>query len=466
MPFIGRKDELALLEDCYASPRAQLFILYGRRRVGKTELLREFIMGKEHVFCSAKEAPSEAQLASFSKEMFSAGAPAGRYLSSYQSWEQAFEDIPNLPFAGKKLVVIDEFPYLARSNSSVPSILQNAWDALLSRKDVMVILCGSSMSFIEKEVLSEKSPLYGRATAILKLLPLPYRDAAAFFPNWSLEDKAAAHCILGGIPHYLLQFDPQRSLADNIRAQILRRGAPLYSEVEFLMRQEFRETATYNAVVQAVALGATQLNDIAQKTMLPAKSLSTYIKNLIEVGILQREFPVGVGLQEQGKPQRGLYRICDNFFRFWYAYVYGNHSALEIGDAAGVWEHDVAPTLNAFCATPFEDMCRTWTLHANANGMLPIRCSDVGRWWNDSTEIDVLGLSKGGKKAVAGECRFKNSEVDSRVLAKLQAKAGSLNAEVALWCLFSRGGFTEALRKRCAGREDIRLLGLEELYQQ
>lgn len=198
--------------------------------------------------------------------------------------------------------------------------------------------------------------------------------------------------------------------------------------------------------------------------MLSAKSLSTYIKNLMEVGILEREFPAGTGLQEQGKPQRGLYRVCDNFFRFWYAYVYGNHSALEIGDVAGVWEHDVEPALNSFCATPFEDMCRTWVLHANASGLLPIRCSSVGRWWNASTEIDVLGLTKAGKEAVAGECKFKNSQVDSRVLAKLQAKGEGLKAKVMLWCLFSRGGFTEELRQRCAATEDVRLVGLEELY--
>lgn len=464
MPFIGRRDELAFLEDCYASRKAQFVILYGRRRVGKTELLREFVAGKEHVFCSAKEAPSEAQLLSFSREMFSAGAPAGRYLSGYQSWEQAFEDIANLPFQGKKLVIIDEFPYIARSNPAVPSVIQNTWDALLSRQDVMVILCGSSMSFIEKEVLSEKSPLYGRTTGILKLLPLPYKDAAEFFPNWSLEDKATAHCILGGIPHYLLQFDPDESLTNNICRHILRRGASLYSEVEFLMRQEFRETSTYNAVVQAVALGATQLNDIAQKTMLPAKGLSTYIKNLIEVGLLEREFPAGIGLQEQGKPQRGLYRVCDNFFRFWYAYVYGNHSALEIGDVAGVWQHDIEPTLNSFCATPYEDMCRAWTLRANAAGALPIRCSCVGRWWDASDEIDVLGLDKGSRHALAGECKFKNSKVDERVLAKLQGKCTKLKADVVQWHLFSRGGFTEGLIERAGSDGSVRLIGLEELY--
>ncbi len=466
MEFIGRKREIAFLEDCYTSSDAQLVVLYGRRRVGKTELLRKFCEGKQHLFTSAKEAPAQAQLESFSQQMFAAGAPAGRYIDAYQSWEAALMDVADLPFAGKKLLIIDEFPYLVKADSSLPSVLQNLWDSTLKDANVMIVLCGSAMSFIEKEILSEKNPLYGRATGILKLEPLSFWEAGEFFPKYSLEDKVIAFCILGGIPHYLLQFDPGLSIEDNVKRYILRRGCALYSEVEFLMRQEFRETATYNSIVQAVALGATQLNEIAQKSMIPAQKASVYIKNLIETGILKREFCAGAGMQERSKGHRGLYRVCDSFFRFWYSYVFTNLSMLEMSDVDGVWEHDIAPTLNDFCAVPFEDMCRAWMLRANVDGELPFRAVEVGRWWSSDKEIDVLALDKGDKHALIGECKFRNKQTGIAVYEGLNAKASKFTPQIDACYLFSKAGFDKALSNRAAGSDDpkIELVGLEELY--
>lgn len=463
MRFIGRKRELELLEDCFASDHAELVVLYGRRRVGKTELLRRFCEGKQYVFAAAKEAPARNQLAAFSQLVFVAGAPAGKYIDSYQSWEDALRDVAELPHAGKKLLVIDEFPYLVRSDSSLPSVIQNLWDAELKDQDVMIVLCGSSMSFMEKEVLSEKNPLYGRASAVVKLNPLSYLEAAEFFPEYSFEDKALAYCILGGIPHYLLQFDSGKPIEDNVKHAVLRRGCALYSEVEFLMRQEFRETAVYNSIVQAVALGATQLNEIAQKAMIDAQKASVYIKNLIEVGILEREFSAGAGLQERAKGHRGLYRVCDNFFRFWYAYVFTNLSMLEMSDVDGVWEHDIAPTLNDFCAAPFENMCRSWMLKTNVAGELPIRAAEVGRWWSASGEIDVLALDKGNKRALAGECKFKNSSVDVKTFESLRGKAALLKTDVERFYLFSKSGFSDRLAAR-ATEDDLELVDMEKLY--
>lgn len=463
MEFVGRKSELAFLEDCYADHRAQLVILYGRRRVGKTELLRRFCTGRPHVFSASNEAPAQSQLASFSQQMFAAGAPAGRYLSSYASWEDALADIPELPFEGRRLVVIDEFPYLVKSDPSLPSVLQNAWDACLKDRDVMIVLCGSAMSFMEHELLAEKNPLYGRATGILKLEPMPYRDTARFFPGYSPEEHVLAYAVLGGTPHYLAQFDPDAGLEDNIKRTILRRGSALYNEVEFLMRQELRETAVYNSIVQAVALGATQLNEIAQKTMIPAQKASVYIRNLIEMGVLKREFPVGAGLQERAKAQRGLYRVADNFFRFWYAYVFSNQSALEMLDVDGVWEHGVEPSLNEFAAVPFEDICRAWMFERNRAGDLPVYCTDIGRWWRGGDEIDVLGIDKRGGQAVAGECKFRNAPVDMRVLHALEKKVEGLPLEVEQLLLFSKNGFDDAVVERASHDERLRLVGLEEL---
>lgn len=463
--FIGRHEELSLLEDAYQSPRAQFVFVYGRRRVGKTELLNEFRKNKPCVFLAAKESSAPIQLSSFSQQMFAAGAPAGKYLDSYRSWSDAFEDIAQLPFTEKKLVIIDEFPYLARADASLPSALQHAWDHVLSRHNIMLVLCGSSMSFIEKEILSEKNPLYGRATALMKLQPLPYWDAARFFPHYSPQEQIIAHAILGGIPHYILQFDPDRSIEENVKTCILRSGSALYSEPEFLMRQEFRETAIYNSIVQAVALGATQLNEISQKTMLEASKLSAYLRNLIEVGILEREFPVGIGLQERTKGRRGLYRICDNFFRFWYAFVFSHASALDAHDTEGVWRNIIHPALNHFTATPFEDLCRAWLWRQNAQGKLPFYCTEIGRWWN-GREIDVMAVDAGMRHALLGECKFRSSPVNSDVLKKLQQKGSDLKPAIEGYYLFSQSGFTLGLQERASSLSTVYLVSCDALYEQ
>lgn len=239
--FIGRKAELDFLNSKYNESGGQLVVLYGRRRVGKTEALREFSKDKEHVFYSCRECSDEKQLKSFSSRMLKSDMPIAKYVKSFADWMQAFSTITELSGSGKKLLIIDEFPYMAKNNKSIPSILQNLWDETLRHENIMLVLCGSSMSFIENELLSEKNPLYGRATGIFKMQKMGFYDAIQFFPNYSYEDKILAYSILGGVPHYLKQFDDKKTLGKNIKEKILTRGSILYSEIEFLMHQEFRQ---------------------------------------------------------------------------------------------------------------------------------------------------------------------------------------------------------------------------------
>ncbi|KAB5607414.1 ATP-binding protein [Bifidobacterium jacchi] len=465
MTFIGRTRELEFLESCYADKKAQLVFLYGRRRVGKTETLSKFAAGKQCVFFAAQASTKEEQLASFSRQMFEAGAPAGRYISQYADWQSALQDIDSLPFGdARKLVVFDEFPYLVKSDPSLPSVLQNLWDHTLRHGNVMIVICGSAMSFIEKELLSQKAPLYGRATGILKLEPMTYREAAEFLPRYSAEDRILAYSVLGGIPHYLAQFDPDENLETNIRQRILTKGAALYSETEFLMRQEFREIAVYNAIIQAVAMGATQLSDIANRVMLSAQKTSVYIGNLVEVGILEREFPVGSKMVERSKGMRGLYRVIDGFFRFWYAFVFPNRSDLDMGDVSGVWTHDIQPMLHDFAATPYERICAQW-LHAESiAGRLPFRAADIGRWWNGRDEIDVVATSRNSDQLILGECKFRNKQVDTAILRTLQGKAGPFAAHDIYYYLFALNGFEPALRQLAGIDAHVVLVSGENLY--
>ena len=223
--FIGREAELKFLQDKYTEERGQLIVLYGRRRVGKTETLREFCKDKPHVFFSCTQTTDLVQLRNFSSRMFKENIPAKNYISEFADWEKAFRAVLDLPYGNqKKLLVIDEFPYMCRGNKSIPSILQNLWDAELRDSNVMIILCGSAMSFIEKELLSEKNPLYGRATGIYKMKEMGFYDAIKFFPEYSDRDKVLTYAVLGGIPHYLRQWNPKLSVDENIKRNILTKG--------------------------------------------------------------------------------------------------------------------------------------------------------------------------------------------------------------------------------------------------
>ena len=464
--FIGRTEELQFLEDRYTAKGGQLVVLYGRRRIGKTETLRQFCKGKPHVFYACTESPDKQQLTAFSERMLQKELPAAQYIKRFANWEQALGSVSELPGEEKKLLVIDEFPYMVKGNNSIPSILQNLWDEKLRNDNVMIVLCGSAISFIEKEVLAEKNPLYGRATGILKMNEMGFYDAIQFVPDYSPLDKIATYAVLGGIPHYLKQFDDSLSLGENIWRNILSRGSILYSEVEFLMRQELRETATYNAIIEAVAMGNSKLNDIHQKTQIEKSTLSSYLRNLIDLSILSREFPVADGVKVRANVQRGLYQVTDNFFRFWYAFVFPNLSELEAGDAEGIWHYVVKPELDRYTSHIFEDVCRQYLRRQNRENTLPFRFTTIGRWWNKTDELDIMATDRAKANFLLGECKYKNSAVDLSDLTKMQEKFKPKpeNAQVYYW-LFSKSGFTDGVMRAAAERVEIHLMTAEQLIE-
>lgn len=460
--FIGRKEELHFLEERYQASTAQLIVLYGRRRIGKTETLRHFCENKPHVFYSCTECTNELQLQAFSERMLKTGMPVRQYINTFSSWEQAFRSTLELPGNQKKLLIIDEFPYMVKNNPEIPSILQNLWDQLLKDSSVMIILCGSAMSFIEKEILAEKNPLYGRATGILKMKEMSFYDAIQFVPNYTPEEKIATYAILGGIPHYLKQFQDNISLADNIKQNILSRGSILYSEVEFLMRQELRETTTYNTIITAIALGNTKLNDIYTKTQIEKTKLNVYLKNLSDLGILYREFPVADTIKEQANVQRGIYRLSDNYFRFWYAFVFPNLSELESGDADGIWEYVIKERFDDYISFIFEDICKQYLREKNKKNQLFFHFSQIGRWWNKSDEIDILATNTDKTHFLVGECKYRNSPFPLAELTKLQHKFPNQNncRYIEYW-LFSKTGFTKEIT--ALSDLKIRAISLDEI---
>ena len=478
--FIGRDSELKFLNDKYEENGGQLIVLYGRRRVGKTETLREFCKGKPHIFFSCTQTIDRVQLRNYSNCMLKEDIPAKNYISEFDDWEKAFRAVLDLPYGeAKKLLVIDEFPYMCKSNKSIPSILQNLWDAELKDSNVMIILCGSAMSFIEKDLLAEKNPLYGRATGIYKMKEMGFYDAAKFFPHYSARDKVLAYAVLGGIPHYLRQWNPEISVGENIKRNILTKGCILYSEVEFLLHQELRETPVYNSIIEAVALGNTKLNDISQKSLVEdAPKTSVYLKNLIELGIVEREFSVDAKMKEQAYSNRGIYRLTDNFFRFWYAFGFANFSQLEDGDADGVYQYVIEPALHEFAAFAFEDVCREFIRQKQKKNELPFRYSKMGRWTGKrtvrdekaagglrtaETEVDILCIGRGAKEYLVGECKFKNSPFSYSEYLDLQAKLLPLKDKTRFWyALFSESGFDEKIIAEANDRK-TQLYSLEQI---
>ena len=479
--FIGREAELSFLQDKYDERRGQLVVLYGRRRVGKTETLREFCKGKPHIFYSCTQSTDKVQLLKFSKQMFKENIPAKKYISEFSDWESAFRSVVDLPYGEeKKLLIVDEFPYMCKGNKSIPSILQNLWDAELKDRNVMIVLCGSAMSFIEKELLAEKNPLYGRATGIYKMTEMGFYDAVKFFPDYSDEDKVLAYSILGGIPHYLRQFRPDLSVADNIRKNILTKGCILYSEVDFLLHQELRETPIYNSIIEAVALGNTKLNDISQKSLVEDTSkTSVYLKNLIELGIVEREFSVDSKIKEKANSNRGTYRLTDNFFRFWYAFGFTNFSQLEDGDVDGVYHYVISPALHEFASFAFEDICKEFVKELQKKNVLPFRYSQMGRWTGKTTvrdkdainglrvaktEIDLLGIGRGAKEDLVGECKFKNTPFSYSEYLDTKAKLTPLKETAKFYyALFSENGFDEKVIAEAENESNLRLYDLGQI---
>jgi len=479
--FIGRDTELAFLQNKYDEKKGQLIVLYGRRRVGKTETLREFCKGKPHVFYSCTQSTDKVQLSKFSKQVFKENIPAKKYISEFADWESAIRSVLDLPYGNqKKMLIIDEFPYMCKGNKSIPSILQNLWDAELKDQNVMIVLCGSAMSFIEKDLLAEKNPLYGRATGIYKMTEMGFYDAVKFFPNYSDTDKVLAYSILGGIPHYLRQFNPELSVAENIKRNILTKGCVLYSEVDFLLHQELRETPIYNSIIEAVALNNTKLNDISTKSLVEDTSkTSVYLKNLIELGIVEREFSVDSKTREKANANRGTYRLTDSFFRFWYAFGFTNYSQLEDGDVDGVYDYVIAPALDQFASYAFEDICKEFVREMQKQNVLPFRYSKMGRWTGKTTiydkdapngmrvgetEIDLLAIGPGENEYLVGECKYKVDPFTYSEYHKARVKLTPVKENATFYyALFSRSGFDEKVQAEAEAHSSIQLFDLPQI---
>lgn len=473
--FIGREYELRFLNERYASNQAELIVLYGRRRVGKTELLTEFCKGKKHIFYTCNEYTNSKQLKEFSNKFLPTNPDVANLFKQFHDWDSAFTFLGEYDSVEKMIIVIDEFPYMVKGDESIPSVIQNLWDHNLKNKNIMLILSGSSMSFIENEILGYKNPLYGRATATYKLEPMPYFDAVKFFPNYSNEDRAIAYSILGGIPHYLRQFDGNISLEQNIKTKILLKSAQLYDEVEFLLHQELREPAVYITIIEAIALGCNKYSEIAEKSNIESAKLSTYLKNLLELGIIMKQLPALSKTKDNIKKNMGEYVLVDDFFRFHYSYIYPHKAELDTNNVDLVWKHCIKNDLHRFASRSFENMCIRYLYVLAGQEKLPALFTSFSRWWGKVTkrdkdgrlqtgseEIDIVGADFGGENFLIGECKFTNEPFDMGQLQKLRDKI-FFDGNVYIY-LFALNGFTNAVKTEADNEGNIYLIDLNAMF--
>ena len=336
--FIGRESELEALNQMYMQNKFQLFVLYGRRRVGKTTLLNEFCKGKDSIFYSAEQSNNKLNLEKFSSLVFSFYGETT--LEPFSSWENALTYIDERQKDKRLIIVFDEFPYLVKNNHALMSEMQHLIDHRLQNGRMFIILCGSYMGFMEKEVLSAKSPLFGRRTGQLHMKSFDYHTSFRFLDGFSDEDKMKLYGAFGGTAMYLQQIDTGASFEDNIRSDFLRVTAYLYEEPLLLLRQEVQEPGIYSAIIEAIAGGASRANEIATKTGEETAKCLKYIGTLCELGILYKETPFG----EKESSKKTIYGISDLMFRFWYRYVFSNRTLIETGASDVVMKRRIEPT--------------------------------------------------------------------------------------------------------------------------
>lgn len=460
--FIGRERELATLNRLYSSERFEFVAIYGRRRVGKTALINEFIGEKKAIYFMGVESNAKQNLENLSKSIieYVGGIEADTSFATYQA---ALEYVFRLSEKERLILAIDEYPYVARTSKSLASTLQLLIDKYKDTSKMMLILCGSSMSYMEDHVLSYKAPLYGRRTAQIKLQPFSFDETCRLFKNFSGEDKALLYGIFGGTPQYLLQVNDKLSVAENIKNTYLNPDSSIFEEPVNLLKQEVREPAIYTAVISAIATGSSRMSEICSKVGEETNKVSTYIKNLVMLGIVQKESPYG-----EKSSKKTIYSIEDNMFRFWYRFVPENASVISRG-AADLAYKRIEPELPGFMGSVFEEICRQYLWKLLLDGKSPVDFRELGRFWgtNPKTkrqeEIDIMGADK--NTALFAECKWTNEKVDLGVLETLIERSEMFDYKNKHFYLFAKTGFTKGCIEKATEMGNVTLICFEEIVK-
>lgn len=467
MPFFGRTRELDLLEKMYAKPGAHLFLLYGRRRIGKTELLKHWIQTKKHaaIYWQAELFPSKLQLASFSQAVQKYRFPGVPLPDNFTfgSWEQAFLEIAALAKATRLVVVLDEFTYVLAQEPAIASTLQKVWDHQLKDTQILLALSGSHAGMIARSALQYRSPLYGRATHAVHLQPLPFGLLSAFFPRTSAEDRLTYYGILDGIPAYLQEVEDGVPLEQNLRAILS--SQLIVEDAQKLLRDQFTDVVNYLSVVHAIASGYSRMAEIGTMAAVPANSIGPYLKVLQDLGIVAREVPATESRPQSSK--QGRYRVQDQYLRFYFRFISNAMSNINMGLYNAVVAN-IMTHLPEFIGTyTFEEVSREWVARMGDAGRLPFMPRRVGSFWGTHLpQIDVLAINEDEHAILLGECKWHSEPVDRATVLDHLAKTSKVVADSAKWkvfyAFFSKSGFTSEA-KRAAAPHKVFWVDLKQL---
>lgn len=473
--FIGREKELKTLETTYDKKGFGMTVIYGRRRVGKSTLIREFVKGKRVIFYTATKVGAERNLELFSKQVMDVIDPTYSDVT-ISSVETVLDIITKKVKSGeeKTILVIDELPYWAEKDDALLSIFQKYIDTQWIDKNIMLILCGSTLSFMEKKVLSEKSPIFGRRDSQIKLEAFNYKDSASFVPDYSFEDKAICYGMTGGVAKYLALFDASKSLDDNIERLFFDADGYLFDEPRNLLTQEFADVTLVNNIIEQVAAGETSLNIIANKVHENSNTVLYLLKKLIDVGLVEKRNCI----TEEKNKKKTQYVLKDNMLKFWYQFIPKAVSVIELGQGQVYYKKVVKQQIHSFMASVFEEMCRYYTLEQGIQGTFGSLITETGTWWgveqmsdeagrrySQSADIDVVGISTVDNTAVVGECKFKNEKIDKEIYDTLIRRSRLLSGKynVIKYLLFSLSGYTKWFEKLDVS--NVVMISIDDMYK-
>lgn len=464
--FVGREYELAKLEEYYESDKFEFIVMYGRRRVGKTTLINEFMKDKKKLYVAGEEFNEKTTIENFTRSLVECfNLP--KSMPTFESYGDVFDFIINQIGDERLIIVLDEFQYIANTSKGFLSFMQNLIDQKLLQTKIFMVVCGSSVSFMENEVLAYKSPLFGRRTAQFEINPFGFYDMIKFFKKYNAIELVETYSILGGTPQYIMKFDEKLGIEENLKKNLFDRTSYLFDEAKNILKQELREVGTYNSIIQAIADGYTKINEIAAKVGEERDKVSKYIKVLRELKILKRMIPFG----EKEKTKRSYYKISDNYFSFYYRFVYKNFNLIELNRLEYLYSEEVKPFLNEYVGHKFEDICKEYLIRENKKTEEPFVILDIGNWWGNNKqkrcqeEIDIVGRNK--DNYIFGECKWRNEKIKFGIYTDLVRKSKLIRTENSnvYFYLFSKSGFEKNLVEKASEDDKLKLITLEDMMK-
>ena len=462
--MFGRGQELAVLEEAYQRDRFQFMVIYGRRRVGKTTILQAFAHKHKAIFFPAQEKNDALNLHDFSDTVQTFFM--GSFRASFPDWKKALNYIGGQAAPERRVVlIIDEFPFLASQNAAIKSTLQHVIDHNWQDKNIFLILCGSSVSFMVNEIMGYESPLYGRITGQMEVRPFDYVDAAAFFPHYSDEDKLIAYGILGGIPRYLAAFDDTHSIQENLAREVMPENTFLHDEPQMLLKMELREPYVYNSILEAIANGANKVTAIADRIHEDRSKCGKYLQTLQSIHLVRKVVPCGE--PETGK--KGIYALTDLYYTFWYRFIFSRKSYYDLlGPTAAAKE--IVEGINDYMGPAFETICLEYMMRKARQGRLPFVPKKIGKWWGTNPalkaqdDVDILAIDSAETEGIFCECKYWNRPLPMEEYDDLiTATAAFPKITKRHFIFFSKSGYTQPVIERAA-QEGATLLNIHDLF--